>query len=119
MSTYAYLRRCGVKCVAAMALVLTIAAAAEAGTIRGRLYRKTSQGDAPAQGVPVTVVHPDPRLGRSGVTYSGPDGMYYLYNIPPGRYTLEIWAYPNHPPQVYSIVVGQQAFTDIAPIAVP
>ena len=43
--------------------------------------------------------------------------MYYLYNIPPGVYTLEVWV-PNSP-MSYQIQVDGQAYTDIAPIRVP
>jgi hypothetical protein len=94
-----------------------IAAGAQAGTVRGRFDRRTSQGTYPAAGIPVTVFRPD--IGRSGVSYSGNDGMYYLYNIPPGYYVLEVWLYPNTPPMTFSIQVGSQPFTDIAPIIVP
>src|SRR5438093_10646967 len=41
--------------------------------------------------------------GRSGFSYSGYDGMYYLYGIPPGPYTLELWVHPNAPPLTYPI----------------
>lgn len=96
--------------------VFTVAAA-EAGTVRGRLVRRTPRGEFPAQGIPVTVFRSD--LGRSGTAYTGPDGMYYLYNVPPGNYALELWVYPNSRPMVFSIVVSTQAFSDIAPIVVP
>ena len=101
-----------------MMLLLVVAAAAEAETVRGMLIRQTPQGaEYPAQGVGVTVNRPD--LGRSGFTYSGPDGMYYLYDIPPGQYTLEVWVYPDTPPWVFDIVVHNQPTTDIGPIYVP
>ena len=96
--------------------VVTVAAA-EAGTVRGRLVRRNPQGEFPAQGIPVTVFRTD--IGRSGSAYSGPDGMYYLYNIPPGNYWLEVWVYPNTPPMVFTIVVTDRPFSDIAPIVVP
>src|SRR5262245_24746381 len=76
--------------------VCSFVISAEAATVRGRLVRRTPQGFYPAQGVPVTVFSRE--KGRSGASYSGPDGMYYLYNIPPGPYTLEVWVYPNQPP---------------------
>ena len=96
--------------------VVTVAAA-EAGTVRGRLVRRNPRGEFPAQGIPVTVFRTD--IGRSGTAYSGPDGMYYLYNTPPGNYWLEVWVYPNSRPLVFTIVVTNLAFSDIAPIVVP
>lgn len=96
--------------------VVTVASA-EASTVRGHLFRRSSRGDYPAQGIPVTVFRPN--LGRSGFAYSGPDWMYYLNNIPPGNYTLQVWVYPNRPPLMFSIVVYDRPFTDIAPTAVP
>lgn len=103
--------------VIGVCLVFALAGLAEAGTIRGRLVRQTPQGQYPAQGIQVTVYRSD--LGQSSPSYSGTDGMYYLYNIPPGTYTLQIWAFPNMPPLTFSIQVGNQQFTDIAPIVVP
>ena len=102
-------------------LVLFLALLAQpsvAGTsiVRGRLFRVVPNGQSfPAQGIAVTVVNP--QLGRSNASYSGPDGMYYLYNIPPGFYTLEIWS--SNPPMVFQIQVYDQPYTDIAPIQVP
>lgn len=98
-------------------IVIAGSAAAEASTVRGRLYRATPQGYLPAVGIPVTVYRPD--LGRSGASTSGADGMYYLFNIPPGYYTLEIWTYPNSPPMTFGIQVQNTPFTDINPIQVP
>jgi hypothetical protein len=89
----------------------------EAATVRGRLVRRSGQGVFPAQGIPVTVFRSD--LGRSGRSYSAQDGMYYLTNIPPGTYTLEVWVYPNRPPLNFTIQVNNQQFSDIAQIVVP
>jgi hypothetical protein len=87
-----------------------------ASTVRGRLFRVFNGGSYPVQGIGVTVFNP--RLGRSTPSYSGPDGMYYLYNIPGGAYTLEIWTTPNEP-MTFQITVYEIPFTDIAPIQVP
>lgn len=98
-------------------VAVLLAGVAEAATVRGRLERQTPQGRYPAAGIPVSVFRPD--IGRSGMSYSGYDGMYYLYNIPDGDYTLEVWVYPNSPPMTFNIHVAGQEFTDIAPIVVP
>ena len=93
-------------------------AQASASTVRGKLYRVNPQGQIfAAVGVRATVSRAD--LGRSGPSYSDPQGMYYLFNIPPGNYVLELWVYPNRPPWAFQIVVPNQPFTDIAPIHVP
>jgi hypothetical protein len=86
-----------------------------ASIVRGRLFRVVSGQTYPAQGIGVTVFNP--QLGRSTPSYSGPDGMYYLYNIPPGSYNLAVWT--SDPPMVFQIQVGTQPYTDIAPIQVP
>ena len=70
---------------------------------------------SPISGVRVNVVS---QAGASGPSYSGPDGMYYLYNIPPGHYTLQVWDKPDQPPLQFAIEVYRQPWTDIAPIQV-
>jgi hypothetical protein len=102
-----------------LALVLfTLSAFTYAGTVRGRLDRRDGYGRVyPAVYVAVTLFQ-DGR-GRSAPAYTGTDGMYYLYNVPPGTYNLEIWAYPNQPPIVYTIYVANQPLTDIKPIQIP
>ena len=44
--------------------------------------------------------------------------MYYLYNIPAGDFTLEVWVSEQNP-LLKQISVGAQAYTDIQPIQVP
>lgn len=63
-------------------------------TVRGRVNR----GVYPAAYVQVTLW--SQRIGRSAPTYTGQDGMYYLYNIPPGLYTVELWCYKT--PRTYT-----------------
>src|ERR1700709_1948638 len=95
--------------------LLSFAVELHAATVRGRLVRNSPNGQYPAPGVQVTVLRPD--IGRSGASFSGPDGMYYLYNIPPGPCVLEVWV--NNPPWTYNINVINQAFSDVVPLAVP
>jgi hypothetical protein len=103
--------------VAALLPALVLAAVVEASTVRGRLDRQNQYGRYPAAGVPVSVYRPD--LGQSAMSWTGEDGMYYLYNIPPGNYVLQIWVYPNNPPVTYNITVFNQPYTDIPPILIP
>jgi hypothetical protein len=96
-------------------LFIVLAESADAATLRGRLYRVYQNGvQAFAGGVPVTLYNQS--MGRTSVAYSGPDGMYYLYNIPPGYYTLEVWI--SNPPIVFQVEV-REPYTDIPPVRVP
>ena len=99
-------------------VLFTVSAFTYAGTVRGRVDRRDGYGRVyPAVYVAVTLFQQG--KGRSAPSYTGSDGMYYLYNVPPGTYNLEIWAYPNQPPIVYTIYVGDQPLTDIKPIQIP
>jgi hypothetical protein len=98
------------KCVLLLVLSTGLASAS---TVRGRLLHINGY---PAAGVAVTVSNQ--QAGRSSPAYAGPDGMYYLYNVPPGYYYLEIWLRPDAP-TMYQIQVINQPYTDIAPISVP
>jgi hypothetical protein len=44
--------------------------------------------------------------------------LYYLYNVPPGQYVLEILVSKSQPLK-YNIEAKEQKYTDIAPILVP
>jgi hypothetical protein len=97
------------------ALVIALSESADAATLRGRLYRVYPNGfQSVAGGIAVTLYSPN--MGRTSPATSGPDGMYYLYNIPPGTYNLEIWV--SNPPLVFQVQV-QEPYTDIPPIRVP
>ena len=82
--------------------------------VRGRIQRSYNGQFYPIQGVQVTLNHP--QLGRTDPAYSGPDGMYYLYNIPPGSYYLEVWV--TNPPWVFNVNVYAPQ-TDLPPVNVP
>jgi hypothetical protein len=107
-----------VRLVGLTLVLFTLSAFTYAGTVRGRLDRRDYYGRIyPAVYVRITLYND--RVGRSAPAYTGTDGMYYLYNVPPGYYTLEIWRYPNQRPIVYTIQVSNQPITDIAPIQIP
>ncbi|RYU58537.1 carboxypeptidase regulatory-like domain-containing protein [Methylolobus aquaticus] len=91
-------------------LCVCISTDINAQTIRGRLMK----GPYPIAGIAVNVS--SPMLGASGFAYSGPDGMYYLFNIAPGPYTLQVWDIPNMAPMQFQIAVYPQPWIDIAPI---
>ncbi len=99
-------------------LLFAITSAAAAATVRGRLDRVYANGVRyPAVGVAVTLYGQNVR--RSAPAYTGPDGLYYLYNIPPGSYYLEVWTSrdPGARPAVYPVSV-REPYTDVAPIVV-
>lgn len=102
-----------------ISLLLTFVgtASAQGATVRGRLDRRDGQGRLyPATYVSVTLN--SPKMGRSSQAYTGADGMYYLYNVPPGDYQLEVWAYPGRAPITYNIRVYDRPYTDIYPILI-
>lgn len=102
--------------------VLALAVSAFAGqgtTVRGWLYRQDSRGNKyPAPGVQVRLTHP--AYGPSAPASSGGDGMYYLYNVPPGDFVLEVNVSPiiRASIRVYPWSPDQQT-TDVPPIRVP
>ncbi len=102
----------------AAACWLAGAAPMYAGNIRGRIVRGGPSGDYPVGGVAVRV-RQGTSGGWSGTVYSGQDGMYYLYKIPNGKYTLYILPRPNSQPLTFAIQVSNQAWTDLAPIRIP
>jgi hypothetical protein len=99
-------------------LMITLAQLASSATVRGQLDRVASNGaHSPAAGVTVTVRNQSG--GRSVPVRTGQDGLYYLYNVSAGSYTLEVWASSDAkvPPKSYPITVVEP-LTDIPPIAV-
>jgi hypothetical protein len=83
--------------------ILAAFAASQSGwaaTVRGRLLR----GKGVAAGVAVTLRNAQRRTPSA---YSGADGMYYIPNVKPGSYTLEVWVQPHKPPITFSIQVKE------------
>jgi hypothetical protein len=112
-----WLRRTSVVVLISMLLVFVGTTSAQGATVRGRLDRKDGQGRLyPATYVSVTLNSSN--MGRSSPAYTGADGMFYLYNVPPGDYYLEIWAYPGRPPLTFTIRVYDRPYTDINPILI-
>lgn len=100
-------------------LCCATAAPSQAGTVRGRLFRMVYGRPYPAPYVAVTLFNQ--QMGRSRPAYTDTSGMYYLFNVPPGVYQLEIWwsRNPNDLPYRYTISVSNNPYTDIAPIRIP
>jgi hypothetical protein len=102
--------------IVSLALVLLTPLGVLAQTVQGRLDRQGPRGPYPAAMVAVTLN--SPRTGRSAPTYTGNDGRYYFYRVPPGGYSLEVWGYGNQP-RTFPIQVGNQPVTNVYPITVP
>lgn len=75
--------------------------------VRGQLIRN----GFPVAGVPVNLF--SSIYGSSAVTYSGGDGMYYLFNIPVGQYTVVVLGQP------WLTVNVVPPYTDIPRIVIP
>lgn len=95
--------------------IVSISSAASAQTVRGYLSRWTPHGPYPAGYVAVTLY--SPQMGRSAPAYSTQEGFYFLYNVPPGQYVLEVWAYQV--PMTSRVMVLNQPVTNIPPITIP
>jgi hypothetical protein len=88
---------------------------AAASTVRGQLYRMVNGKRVGANGLPVRLNHS--QRGPSSYVYTNNEGMYFLYNIPPGQYTLEVMV-AQKDVRRYQITVENKEYTDIAPIEV-
>lgn len=88
---------------------------AEVSTVRGNVYRQVRDKQVPANGIAVRLNHQ--KRGPSSYSYSNSEGMYFLYNIPPDQYTLEVTAGPKNILK-FSIRVQDKQYTDIAPIKI-
>src|SRR5262245_18670568 len=97
----------------ALCAALFISLGAEAQTVRGKIMRATPAGPYPAAYVSVTLYSVS--MGRSMPAYTTPEGFYYLYNVPPGPYLLEIWT-SQRPVTSNVVIAPNRPLTDIAPI---
>jgi hypothetical protein len=109
--------------ISLLTAVVLLAAAADQlgaagyGTVRGKLLRQGRSATYPVAGIEVSLYAVDSKLGRSPKATSGSDGMYYVRNVPPGKYRLEIWI--GKSPRTYDVAVRGTGYTDVAPIVVP
>ena len=93
-------------------LVIPLAAHA-AATVRGKVVHVKDK--SAAAGYRVTIAN---EKGRTTPARVGPDGMYYIYDVSPGSYQLEIWVPSAAAPVVYKIQVVEP-YTDVPQLAVP
>ena len=109
-------------CALIVAVVLAATTAADGrssasavSTVRGKVYRQIKDKQVGANGIAVRLNHA--KKGPSSYSYSNSEGMYYLYNIPPDQYTLEVTAGPKNILK-FAIKVQDKEYTDIAPIKI-
>ncbi len=96
-----------------LSLLLVLAVgSARAASVRGQVVHRNGK---PATGMAVTVS--DHKKFRSVRAKVGGDGMYYLSNIPAGKYYLEVWVNPQSP-SVYQVTVSEP-HTDMPKVTVP
>lgn|SRR6266853_1010118 len=88
-------------------------------TVRGRLDRTGPDGARqPVPLLAVTLRNATTNV-RTDPSYTGRDGIYYIYRVPPGQYYLEISVPPRGPSFTYLIEAKPQSYTDVAPILLP
>lgn len=91
-------------------LTALLATEAAAQSVRGRLVFPNG---VPLAGASVRLCAPD---FCTPPAISGPDGMYYLYQVPPGRsYSLELFLGPG-PARKSVPVLVQPGWTDVPPV---
>jgi len=87
---------------------------ANAQTVRGQLLRKTPSGQYfPASYIAVNLL--SQQRGKSAIAYSSPDGIFILYNVPPGQYILQISS-PNNKKSFPVSVDKNKPITVLPPI---
>jgi hypothetical protein len=74
----------------------------------------------PAVGLEVTVFSLSNARRRSDSTYTDQAGMYYIHDIPPGAYNLEVWLSRDSGVLIatYRIEVSEP-YTDVPPVQLP
>lgn len=96
--------------ILAAALVL-LGTAAKAATVRGKV---TYANGAVCSGAEVKVVDRSQR--SSTEAYSDEQGMFYLHNVPPGRYTLRVKT--NRKTKTVPITVAASEYCDAPAVTV-
>lgn len=103
MQSYRNWRRLLLPTVSGLLFSCMVNGHARAATVQGAAI--CSNQNAPAYSAVMTVFRAD--IGQSSPASVGQDGMFYLYNIPPGVYTLQVWnrSNPSAPALLFQISV--------------
>lgn len=95
----------------ALMLIVFFAAAANAATIRGKVVFANG---APCAGASAQAAN---AAGAQTTTaYTDRDGMYYIHDVPPGRYTVIVTK--GHTAQKVAVVVSNAPYADAATVGV-
>ena len=93
-----------------LSMLALVAAAANAATIRGRAVYPNG---VPCSGA--TAVAADTANRSTKPAYADRDGMFYIHNVPPGRYTVTV---KNRSSKQVVIVVGNAPYAEAGTLAV-
>jgi len=106
-------------CSALVPLSLTASTIAEfrESTVRGKIDRQTKSGVVPASYIRVTMYREDTKEKMSEA-YTGNDGIYYIRNVTPGTYILQVWLSTDKLYKSYRITVEATEYTDIQTISI-
>src|SRR2546421_12695205 len=66
-------------------ILVLLASAAEAATVRGKVLRPNGYANAGA-----AVLLESPAIGATATVYAAEDGVFTLRNVPPGDYTMKV-----------------------------
>jgi hypothetical protein len=95
----------------ALMLIALLATAANAATIRGKV---TFPNGAPCPGVAAKAA--DAANHETTTAYTDRDGMYYIHDVPPGRYTVVVTK--GRTTQKVAVVVTSAPYADAATVPV-
>jgi Carboxypeptidase regulatory-like domain len=94
-------------------LLVLVSVVASAATARGLI---SHQDGGPASDIKVTIYNDD--RGRSSPSRTNNEGMYYLYELTPGHYYLEVWLPDQEEPTRYEVDIEEPS-TDLAEVKIP
>jgi len=95
----------------ALMLIALLATAANAATIRGKV---TFANGAPCPGVAAKAA--DAANRETTTAYTDRDGMYYIHDVPPGRYTVIVTK--GRTTQKVAVVVTRAPYADATTVPV-
>lgn len=102
-----------------ISIVNGLNSAAQTVTLRGKLLETNGTDTVAASSVAVTLM--DSLENRTMPVYSQSDGLYYVYDVAPETYILEIWVNTlKNEPVCYKVHVCDNLnhYFDIAPILI-
>ncbi|HEV7487844.1 MAG TPA: carboxypeptidase-like regulatory domain-containing protein [Thermoanaerobaculia bacterium] len=93
-------------------IVVLLASAAEAATVRGKVLRPDGHANPGA-----AVLLENPAIGATATVYAAEDGVFTLRNVPPGGYTMKVKT--GHGATAVSVSVAAQPTVNLPDVRVP